>query len=163
VRATPATFEIEVRGVKTSAVSYAAAEAKAALVLAPGAGAPQRHPWLVAMAHAIVERGIAVTTFDFLYAHAQRRTPDRSDVLEATWQAVMSAVRARHETRGRRLFAGGKSMGGRIATQVAARGGLGDIGGIVLLGYPLHPPGRPDRLRAAHLPDVNVPMLFVQG
>jgi predicted alpha/beta-hydrolase family hydrolase len=163
VSAAPATFEIDVRGVKTSAITYAAPDAKAVLVLAPGAGAPQRHPWLVAMVHSIVERGIAVITFDFLYAHAKRRTPDRSDVLEATWQAVMSAVRARTETQGRRLFAGGKSMGGRIATQVAARGELGEIGGLILLGYPLHPPGRPDRLRAAHLPEVAVPTLFVQG
>jgi predicted alpha/beta-hydrolase family hydrolase len=115
------------------------------------------------MAQAIADRGVAVMTFDFLYGHAKRRTPDRADVLEATWQAAMLAVRARKEAEGRRLFAGGKSMGGRIATQVAAGGGLGEIGGLVLLGYPLHPPGRPDRLRVAHLPKVPVPMLFVQG
>jgi uncharacterized protein len=158
-----ATFEIQVRGTTTSAVSYAAPGARAMLVLAPGAGAPQSHPWLVAMARAIAERGVAVITFDFLYAHAKRRVPDRGDVLEETWQAVMSNVRGRKEAQGRRLFAGGKSMGGRIATQVAAQGGLGDIAGIVLLGYPLHPPGRPDRLRVAHLPNISVPMLFVQG
>jgi predicted alpha/beta-hydrolase family hydrolase len=115
------------------------------------------------MARAIAERGIAVVTFDFLYAHTKRRVPDRNDVLEETWRAVISTVRGRAEAQGCRLFAGGKSMGGRIATQVAAQGGLGDVAGIVLLGYPLHPPGRPDRLRVAHLPRVSVPMLFVQG
>src|ERR1700734_3146443 len=95
-----ATFEIQVRGTTTSAVSYAAPGARAMLVLAPGAGAPQSHPWLVAMARAIAERGVAVITFDFLYAHAKRRVPDRGDVLEETWQAVMSNVRGRTEAQG---------------------------------------------------------------
>jgi uncharacterized protein len=117
---------------------------------------------MIRMAHALLARGFDVVTFDFLYSHAGRRVPDRNDVLEATWKAAADAVRARRGTQ-TPLFVGGKSMGGRIATQVAARKGFGDIGGLVLLGYPLHPPGKPALLRAAHLPAVHAPMLFVQG
>ena len=157
--------------------------ARAVLVLAHGAGAPQTHPWMVRMADALASRAIDVVTFNFLYAEARRRVPDKNDVLEATWRAAIGAVRARGDVAhaGGRLFIGGKSMGGRIATQVAATAdsggsaagsttngggsgaGLGPIAGLVLLGYPLHPPGRPDKLRTAHLPAVQPPMLFVQG
>src|SRR5205823_3283639 len=127
-------------------------------------GAPQTHPWMLSMAHALCERGVDVVTFNFLYAEARRRAPDRPDVLEATWRAALAAVGARTAGAPRqRLFAGGKSMGGRIATQVAAAGGAPDAAGLVLLGYPLHPPGQPKKLRSAHLPSVPVPMLFVQG
>jgi len=114
------------------------------------------------MAHALLAKGFDVVTFDFLYTHAGRRAPDRNDVLEATWRAVAEAVRAKKGTNGP-LLVGGKSMGGRIATQVAAQNGFGAIAGLVLLGYPLHPPGKPAKLRTAHLPKVREPMLFVQG
>jgi predicted alpha/beta-hydrolase family hydrolase len=156
-------LEFEVGGVATSALRYLVPAAKVTLVLGHGAGAPQRHPWMVAMALAVASRGVEVVTFDFLYTHAKRRVPDRPDGLEATWRAAVAAVRDEDKTRARRVFVGGKSMGGRIATMVAAQGGFGEIGGIVLLGYPLHPPGRPEKLRVAHLPKVTVPMLFVQG
>lgn len=154
-------FEVSGRG-RTSARSHPAAgrPGGVTLVLAHGAGAPQTHPWMVSMARAIAERGIAVVTFNFLYTEAKRRAPDKNDVLEATWLAAIEAVRARA---GRdRLFIGGKSMGGRIATQVAARPDV-EVNGLVLLGYPLHPPGKPSQLRTAHLPRVRAPMLFVQG
>lgn len=157
-------FEVKTAGARTTARSYPAAAGGAAsrvtLVLAHGAGAPQTHPWMVSMARTLAECGIAVVTFNFLYTEAKRRAPDRNDVLEATWLAAIEAVRARA---GRdRLFIGGKSMGGRIATQVAARPDV-EIDGLVLLGYPLHPPGKPAQLRTAHLPRVRAPMLFVQG
>ena len=144
----------------TSARHYAAERPRATLVLAHGAGAPQTHPWMIAMAGAISERGIDVVTFNFLYAETKRSAPDRKDVLEATWRSALAAVRARGGPG--RLFIGGKSMGGRIATQVAAHPDV-DVDGLVLLGYPLHPPGKPTQLRTAHLPDVRAPMLFVQG
>jgi len=115
---------------------------------------------MVAMAEAIAARGIRVVTFNFLYAEGKRRVPDRPPVLESTWRATIDAVRARFGAS--RPFIGGKSMGGRIATLVAA-GDSVDVAGIVLLGYPLHPPGKPKQLRTAHLPGVRVPMLFVQG
>jgi predicted alpha/beta-hydrolase family hydrolase len=103
-----------------------------------------------------------VVTFNFLYAEAKKRVPDRNDVLEATWRAAIAAVLGRAAVATGRLFVGGKSMGGRIATQVASKGDL-ELGGLVLLGYPLHPPGRPTQLRSSHLPGVTAPMLFVQG
>ncbi len=148
---------------QTSGAAYtdeAPFEERPALVLGHGAGAPQTHPWMVAMAEAIAVRGIRVVTFNFLYAEGKRRVPDRPLVLESTWRAAIDAVRARFGAS--RPFIGGKSMGGRIATLVAAGDDV-DVAGIVLLGYPLHPPAKPTQLRTAHLPRVRVPMLFVQG
>lgn len=167
-------FFVEVGLGRTTALFYPSRHASAAIVLAHGAGAPQTHPFMVAVARALSERAFDVVTFNFLYAEAKRRAPDRNDVLEATWRAVIGAVRARGGAARERLYLGGKSMGGRIATQVAAGGGrgatqvaaagdVGELAGLVLLGYPLHPPGKPDRLRASHLPHVRAPMLFVQG
>ncbi|HXX68403.1 MAG TPA: alpha/beta fold hydrolase, partial [Polyangiaceae bacterium] len=164
-------FSFDVLGSTTSALSYpASAERRATLpratlLLAHGAGAPQTHPWMVRIAHAVSARGLDVVTFNFLYAQASRRAPDRNDVLEATFRAAIAAVRTQGEVVASRLFIGGKSMGGRIATQVAAAGGAGalDVAGLVLLGYPLHPPGKPGQRRASHLPNVRAPMLFVQG
>jgi predicted alpha/beta-hydrolase family hydrolase len=118
---------------------------------------------MLSMAKALTARGFDVVTFDFLYTHAKRKLPDKNDVLEATWRAAIDRVRAHPDVSPGPLFLGGKSMGGRIATQVAAAGGAGAIAGLVLLGYPLHPPGRPDKLRSEHLPRVAAPMLFVQG
>ena len=149
-------------GRETTAIEYPAAvpAAGVTLVLGHGAGAPQTHPWMVRMARTLAERGIAVVTFNFLYMEGKRRAPDKNDVLEATWRAALDAVRPR--AAGTRVFIGGKSMGGRIATQLAAQPDV-DVAGLVLLGYPLHPPGQPAKLRTAHLPAVRAPMLFVQG
>jgi predicted alpha/beta-hydrolase family hydrolase len=157
-----ASFPIEVGAARTTALLYGADEPRAALILAHGAGAPQTHPWMVGVARALAARDIDVVTFNFLYAEERRRSPDKSDLLEATWRAAIDAVRSRDDVAHRRLHIGGKSMGGRIASQVAANGHV-DVMGLVLLGYPLHPPGKPMQLRAAHLPRVRVPMLFVQG
>jgi predicted alpha/beta-hydrolase family hydrolase len=161
-RVTAERFSVEVGPASTTGLLYPAQSGPptATLVLGHGAGAPQTHPFMVAMAKALAARGIEVATFNFLYMDGKRRAPDRSEVLEATWVAALEAVRARAGDR--RLFIGGKSMGGRIATQVAARDGV-DVAGLVLLGYPLHPPGQPTQLRKAHLPGVRAPMLFVQG
>ena len=156
------TFPIDVGQSRTTARLYAAKDARAVLVLAHGAGAPQTHPWMVAMAEALASGGLDVVTFNFLYADARRRLPDKNHVLEATWLSALEAVRVRTDLCRARVFIGGKSMGGRIATQIAAAG-VASLEGLVLLGYPLHPPGRPDKLRAAHLADVRAPMFFVQG
>ena len=139
---------------------YPAAAPRAALVLAHGAGAGQKSAWMVKAARAIADAGINCATFDFPYITAGRKAPDRAPVLEAHWRKVLDEARAAFE--GLPLFIGGKSMGGRIASQVAAQGTDG-IAGLVFFGYPLHPPGRPEQRRDAHLPAIETPMLFVQG
>ena len=132
-------------------------------ILAHGAGAGQRHPFLVGFATGLASAGIDVVTFDFPYKAQGRRMPDRAPVLEACYRTVISAVRQELDSATRHLFIGGKSMGGRMATHVAARDPDLPIDGLVLLGYPLHPPALPLKLRADHLPGVGRPMLFVQG
>ncbi len=133
------------------------------LILAHGAGAGHDSRFMVDFATALAARGIETVTFNFPYIEQKRKVPDRADVLEACWLAVAATVRA--SIGDRPLFIGGKSMGGRIASQVAARpeaAGL-DLRGLVFLGYPLHPPGRTDQLRVAHWSAVRPPALFVQG
>jgi predicted alpha/beta-hydrolase family hydrolase len=155
-----ARISVQVGDEATTAIVYPSEGSTATLVLAHGAGAPQTHPWMVSMSRALVAAGITVVTFNFLYAEKRKGAPDRAPVLEATWLAALEAVRA--QGRGQRVFIGGKSMGGRYATMIAARDGV-EVEGLVLLGYPLHPPSRPDKPRTAHLPKVRAPMLFVQG
>jgi predicted alpha/beta-hydrolase family hydrolase len=133
------------------------------LILAHGAGAGQRSPFMVQYGEGLSARGLTTVTFNFLYTERQRRIPDRAPVLEACYRDVIAAVRASVAAPEARLFIGGKSMGGRIATQIAAADPGLPIAGLVLLGYPLHPPGRPDKRRDAHLPDIMRPMLVVQG
>lgn len=136
----------------------------ATLVLAHGAGAPQTHPFMIAFARGLADRGLDVVTFNFLHMERGRRAPDPAARLEAAYAAAIDTARGEVPSAADRLIVGGKSMGGRIASQAvaAADGDLG-VAGLVFLGYPLHPPGRPDRLRAAHLPSIAAPMLFVQG
>jgi predicted alpha/beta-hydrolase family hydrolase len=143
-------------------IVYPGERATAALVLAPGAGGGQQSRFLLDAARALAVRGITTATFDFLYTIQGRSVPDKPPVLEATWREAIAAARAHTALAGLPLFIGGKSMGGRIASQVAARGVEG-VAGLVYLGYPLHPPGKPDQRRDKHLPDVTLPMLFVQG
>ena len=135
----------------------------ATLILGHGAGAGQRSVFMVDFAHALSALGVDVVTFNFLYTEQRRRIPDRAPALEACYRAVIDAVYATVETAHRALFIGGKSMGGRIATQVAAADPQLRLAGLVLLGYPLHPPGKPAERRDKHLPAVARPMLFVQG
>jgi len=131
------------------------------LILGHGAGAGQTSDFIVSFASGLAARGIDIITFNFLYREQGRRIPDPNDKLEACYRAVIEAVREQMKSRDA-LAIGGKSMGGRIASQVAATG-LSELAGLVFLGYPLHPPGRPDRLRAKHLSEIKAPMLFVQG
>jgi uncharacterized protein len=151
-------------GASTSALVYPADErASAALILGHGAGAGQHSTFMIDFATALSDLGVDLVTFNFLYTEQKRKVPDRAPVLEECYRAVIGAVRAHLESARHRLFIGGKSMGGRIATQVAAADPGLPIAGLVLLGYPLHPPGQPQKLRDAHLPSVRRPMLFVQG
>jgi len=141
--------------------THAAETPLATLVLGHGAGAGHDHPWMTRVADGLAARGITVVTFDFPYMAQGRKVPDRGPVLENAFQATWLAVAAR--TSGP-LFAGGKSMGGRIATQVAARGALHpEPIGLVSFGYPLHPPGKPAERRDRHLPLVKAPLLFLSG
>ena len=152
-------------GQRTTALLYPAQAVTrpATLILAHGAGAPQQHPFMVSFARALSERGLDVLTFNFLYTEQRRKVPDRMPQLVRCYRAAIEAAREEIPSARAHLFIGGKSMGGRAATHVAAEDPALALAGIVLLGYPLHPPGRPDRPRDAHLPEVRRPMLFVQG
>jgi hypothetical protein len=162
-RTIPETMRVEVVPEQdVTALIYLAAKpnlANITLILGHGAGADQTSGFMMTFASALAARGIAVVTFNFLYTEQRRRIPDTNNKLEACFRAVVEA--AREKKHNRALVIGGKSMGGRIASQIAAAGS--DIEGLVFLGYPLHPPGKVDQLRAKHLPDIKVPMLFIQG
>lgn len=129
------------------------------VALGHGAGGDRRTGLLVRLADALAATDRGVLLFNFPYSERRRRLPDPPAVLEATVASV--AAHARQALSARRLVLGGKSMGGRIASQAVA-GGLG-ADGLVFLGYPLHAPGRFDALRDRHLGQVTAPMLFVQG
>jgi predicted alpha/beta-hydrolase family hydrolase len=149
----------------TTALVYRADSQRrdAALILAHGAGAGQRSSFMVVFAEALSAAGLDVVTFNFLYTEQKRRVPDRGPALEACYRAVIDGVRNEVESARTFLAIGGKSMGGRIATQVAAADPGLSVDGLVLLGYPLRPPGKPAVRRDAHLPAVRRPILFVQG
>jgi len=151
-------------GRKVGAIVYPAAKQQQAgvtLILGHGAGAGQTSGFMVSFATALAARGIETVTFNFLYMEQGCRLPDSNDKLEACYRAVIDTVAHRKIGRGG-LAIGGKSMGGRIASQVAAAGTC-DVAGLVFLGYPLHPPGKKDQLRAKHLSQIKAPMLFAQG
>jgi predicted alpha/beta-hydrolase family hydrolase len=152
-------------GATTTALVYGAEghPVGAALILGHGAGAGQQSPWMVTFSRSLSALGLDIITFNFLYTEQRRRLPDRRPLLESCYRAVIEVSRQEVESARRWLAIGGKSMGGRIATQVAAADPELEIRGLVLLGYPLHPPGRPAERRDAHLPAVGRPMLFVQG
>lgn len=148
----------------------APADAPACLILAHGAGAPMDSPFLDAVAQGLAARGLSVVRFEFPYmaqrrADASRRPPDRAPVLLQTWRSVIARVRT--EMAPRRLLIGGKSMGGRMAVTVAAQGAAEGmpVDGVVVLGYPFHPAGRPERIgeRATALASLAVPTLICQG
>ena len=143
----------------TARVYRAPSPRQRSLVLAHGAGAGQTHAFMVTLAEALAARGIDVVTFDFLYVAAGRRAPDRNDKLEACWRGAIDVAGA--ELGPRLPFVGGKSMGGRIASQLVAA----DVAaaGLVLLGYPLHPPKQEEKLRVAHLARLTLPTLILQG
>ena len=164
----PDQISIAVGDRETRGVVYAADPARrvgATLVLAHGAGAGQTSKFMVQFAEGLSARGVDVVTFNFLYTEQKRKVPDRPDVLEACYRAVIAAARTYPALAGNKVFIGGKSMGGRIASQLAAAGDstAAALSGLVLFGYPLHPPGKPEQLRVAHLPDIRVPVLVVQG
>lgn len=152
------TSSIETPAGTVPVLAHQKKRAAASIVLAHGAGAGMRSEFMEVMTKALVAGGVSVWRFDFPYMARARRSPDRAPVLEETWRLVIDHVRGVSDSQ---LFVGGKSMGGRIASQVVAAGTT--VEGLVFLGYPLHPPGKPERLRAEHLAAIKPPMLFVEG
>jgi predicted alpha/beta-hydrolase family hydrolase len=161
----PSSFQVELEGEATSARAYApeGTPLGATWVFAHGAGAGQTSPFIVRFASALAERGVQVITFNFPYMERGKRVPDRANALESCYRAVIREAVARSP--GAALFVGGKSLGGRIATHVAASADdvAEQVSGIICLGYPLHPPGQPSRLRSEHLPRIRAPVLIAQG
>jgi len=161
-------FDIDVGAASTTVTGlHYGADRSASLdttvILAHGAGASQLSPFMVAFATGLSERGADVVTFNFAYMERGRRAPDPRARLEAAYQCAIDTTREQVASAATRLVVGGKSMGGRIASQVVATSPDLGIAGLVLIGYPLHPPGRPERRRDAHLASIGAPMLFVQG
>ncbi|MGE3275361.1 MAG: alpha/beta family hydrolase [Vicinamibacterales bacterium] len=140
----------------------------ALLVLAHGAGAGQASPFMARYAAGLAARGLDVVTFNFPYMEARRKAPDRAPVLEDTFRRAVVGATTHRMTRGRAVFIGGKSMGGRMATHLAAApdawpAEAPPLRGAIAFGYPLHPPGNRRQDRAAHLARLSVPLLVVQG
>jgi predicted alpha/beta-hydrolase family hydrolase len=135
--------------------------ARACYVMAHGAGAGMAHPFMTAVANALGERGIATLRYQFPYMELGSKRPDAPKLAQATVRAAVTE--AARLLPALPLFAGGKSFGGRMTSQAQAASPLPGVRGLVFLGFPLHPAGRPSDERAAHLFDVQVPMLFLQG
>lgn len=131
------------------------------IVLAHGAGTDMHHPFISYFHDAMAEAGWISIKFNFLYKEQGRKAPDTTSKLERTFVQVLNHIRTDTELRPPRLFIGGKSMGGRIASHIVANGQ--DVAGLIFLGYPLHAPNRHDKLRSEHLKGIGCPMLFVEG
>jgi predicted alpha/beta-hydrolase family hydrolase len=153
-----------------SALLYPAAKklrAGLTALLGHGAGANQLSGFMRMFARGLAARGLDVMTFNFIYMEQGRSVPDQKPKLESCFRAVIETIAKHRKLKNNRLVVGGKSMGGRIASQVvAARAEQPlalDVSGLVFLGYPLHPPGNPAKPRVEHLEHIKKPMLFVQG
>ena len=130
------------------------------LIIAHGAGGPMYSPFITLFHKSLAEKGYLTVKFNFPYMEARRKVPDKREILEASYREVIERVKD-SEYHPKRVFVGGKSMGGRIASQVVAAGE--NVDGLFFLGYPLHRPGQPDVLRDEHLYRIENPMLFVSG
>ncbi len=130
------------------------------LVIAPGAGGPMYSPFITYFHLALARKGFLTVKFNFPYLEARRKFPDKPDVLKASYSRIVQEARSSPH-RPERMIIGGKSMGGRIASMAAADGL--NVDGLFFLGYPLHAPGRTDKLRDEHLYKISKPMLFVSG
>ena len=160
----PERFQFDVDGERLTALVYPATKPLGlTLLLGHGASAGQRDGFIVEYATGLAKRGVLVVTYDFPFAEHNRHRPDRTEVLDACCRAaVVAAQQCRPKNR---LVIGGKSLGGRIACDVAAASGdeTSDLAGLVLLGYPLHAVGKSETPRWGNLRDVRVPTLLVQG
>ena len=134
--------------------------ADATVVVAHGAGAGMDHPFMAGYCEALAGLGIAALRFNFAYMEAGKKLPDRAPKALPVWAAALEEARRRSE--GEPVWAAGKSFGGRMASMALAEGAM-EAAGLVFLGYPLHPAGKPEKLRDEHLYGLTVPMLFLQG
>jgi uncharacterized protein len=158
--AKPVTIEVNAT-TRVSGLLNSPPESKACFVVAPGAGAGMRHPFMAKLATDLAGRGIATLRYQFPYMEKNGRRPDPPALCHATVRAAVDAARA--SLPALPMFAGGKSFGGRMTSQAQAAGPLPEVRGLAFLGFPLHPPKQPSDSRAAHLLKVQVPMLFLQG
>lgn len=156
-------LSVDVDGTAVPAAYARPDDTWATVVVAHGAGAGMEHPFLRGFTDALNSLGVATLRFNFPYREAGRRFPDRPPVAIATWRAVMAAAADQAASHGDSgpLWAAGKSFGGRMASMAVAEGM--PAAGLVYLGYPLHAPGKPEKLRDEHLYGVTTPMLFLQG
>ena len=155
-----ATFQVHVRpGTPVTAVRTipGSEAARALLIYAPGAGSNINDPFGIYLSQGLAQAGIACVRFQFPYMEAGKRRPDSPSLLEETWQQVIETVKIADA----KIIIGGRSMGGRIASHVAAQGAAVDA--LALFAYPLHPPGNPTKSRDQHLPRIAVPALFCSG
>jgi predicted alpha/beta-hydrolase family hydrolase len=148
-------------GERVSGLLQGPDDARACYVVAHGAGAGMAHPFMTAVAGALAARGIATLRYQFPYMEGRSKRPDPPKVAHAAVRAAVAEAARRLP--GMALFAGGKSFGGRMTSQAQAASPLPDVRGLVFLGFPLHPAGRPSDQRGMHLSDVRIPMLFLQG
>ncbi|UCE39864.1 MAG: dienelactone hydrolase family protein [Candidatus Aminicenantes bacterium] len=132
------------------------------VIIAHGAGNDMNNPMLVSFAEGLANAGYLAMRFNFPYKEKGKKAPDPPKKLDQTWVSVFEYFRKESGFSHAKIFAAGKSMGGRIASQLVAEGKL-PVGRLILLGYPLHPPGQKKKLRDAHLPGIKVPMLFFAG
>src|SRR6185312_7089267 len=146
---------------RVSGLLEAPAQARACYVMAHGAGAGMKHPFLAAVAAGLAARGIASLRYQFPYMEAGGKRPDSPKLAQATVRAAVAEAARRLP--GLPLIAGGKSFGGRMTSQAQAAAPLPGVHGLAFLGFPLHPAGRPSRERGEHLLDIRIPMLFLQG
>lgn len=132
------------------------------VIVAHGAGNDMNHPLIVSFCRGLAKAGYLTLRFNFPYREKGRRTPDRQETLIATWQSVHQYLVDHSKYKPERIVAAGKSMGGRLASQMVAEGLL-PVVRLIFLGYPLHPPGRKDKLREKHFQRITIPMLFFAG
>ena len=157
----PVTEDENVSGVLTVPAGFQKGKT-VGVILAHGAGNDMDTPLLVALAKGLAEAGYLALRFNFPYKEKGRKAPDSPKKLEKTWRQVYRFLESHPQYGPQKIAAAGKSMGGRVASQMAAEGEL-PADGLVFLGYPLHPPGKKDKLRDAHLYEIRMPLLFFAG
>lgn len=157
----PTSVSITIEDGYVSGLLQTSSDARAAYVMAHGAGAGMTHPFMMDMAAGLFDRGIATLRYQFPFMEREKKRPDSARLAQATVRAAMAE--AGHFFPNLPLIAGGKSFGGRMTSQAQAAAPLPGVRGLVFLGFPLHQPKVPSAERGQHLFDVQVPMLFLQG